>query len=361
MMQRSDRPASTPMPPSPSRLFASDNAAGAHPQVLDALVAANHGHALAYGADVWTRRATEAFSALFDRDVEVLFTFGGTGANVVALATVLPPAHAVVCSQWAHIAVDEAGAPERFLGSKLILVDSDDGTVSADQIRTLDVLRGSQHHAPPGVLSLTQVTEVGAVWSPETLADTCAAARELGMSVHLDGARIANACAALGGRDPLRRMVADVDVVSFGGTKVGAVYGEAVVLLNPTSRRHAANLRKQATQLPSKMRYIAAQYEALLSDDLFIELATRANRKAQELHARLDNCREIELGPRPPANSLYPRLPRNVKESLQAWSFFWDWDHADGRVRWMTSWDTSDEDVERFVAGVRWACDNTDN
>lgn len=349
------------MPPAPTRWFASDNAAGAHPDVLDALVGANSGHALAYGDDAWTRRANAAFCELFGREVEVLFTFGGTGANVVALSCVLPPAHAVACSKWAHIAVDEAGAPERFLGAKLILLDSADGTVRADDVAGLESLIGSQHHAPPGVLSLTQTTEMGAVWDVDALRDTCRAARSLGLAVHLDGARIANAAAACGGRDALRAMVADVDVISFGGTKAGAVYGEAVVFLDPSRTRHALNLRKQATQLPSKMRYIAAQYEALLADDLFIELGRRANAAARLLYDRLRDIEGLDLGAPPQANSLFPRLPADVKALLQEWSFFWDWDPAERRVRWMTAWDTSDEDVVRFADGVRWALERADN
>ncbi|NBP50219.1 MAG: threonine aldolase [Actinobacteria bacterium] len=344
----------------PDRWFASDNAAGAHPRVLEALVAANSGHALAYGQDDWTRRATRAFCELFDRDVEVLFTFGGTGANVVALSCLLPPAHAVACSRWAHIAVDEAGAPERFLGAKLVLLDSVDGTVRADDVAGLSPLFGSQHHAPPGVLSLTNVTEMGAVWAPDALARTCRAARERGMSVHLDGARIANAAAALGGRTALREMVRDVDVLTFGGTKAGAVYGEAVVFLDPSRARHAANLRKQATQLPSKMRFVAAQYEALLADDLFIELGDRANRSASRLYDRLGGLDLLDMGAPPQANSMFPRLPAAAKTLLQEWSFFWDWDVSDRRVRWMTAWDTSEEDIQRFADGVRWVLDRGD-
>lgn len=349
------------LPPAPLRWFASDNAAGAHPAVLEALVASNSGHALAYGQDDWTRRANAAFCELFDRDVEVLFTFGGTGANVVALSCLLPPAHAVACSKWAHIAVDEAGAPERFLGAKLVLLDSADGTVRPDDVVALRLLIGSQHHAPPGVLSLTQTTEMGAVWSVDALRETCAAARSIGLAVHLDGARIANAAATLGGKDALRAMVADVDVLSFGGTKAGAVYGEAVVFLDPARARHAMNLRKQATQLPSKMRYIAAQYEALLADDLFIELGRRSNASATMLYGLLHDIEDLDLGGPPQANSLFPRLPTAVKERLQEWSFFWDWDLRDCRVRWMTAWDTSDEDVERFADGVRRAFEHSDN
>lgn len=349
------------LPVPPDRLFASDNAAGAHPRVMDALVAANIGHALAYGQDDWTRRATASFCELFDRDVEVLFTFGGTGANVVALSCLLPPGHAVACSRWAHVAVDESGAPERILGAKLILLDSDDGTIDAGTVGRLSSLLGSQHHAPPGVLSLTQATELGAVWSTEALRDVCGAARGLGMSVHLDGARIANATAALGGRASLREMVSDVDVLVFGGTKAGAVFGEALVFLDPSRVRHAPNLRKQATQLPSKMRFVAAQYEALLADDLFIDLGRRANHAARRLYDALRAVDGIELGPPPAANSIYPRLPRDVTARLQQWSFFWDWDVSDGRVRWMTAWDTTDEDIDRFVAGIRWAIDHRDN
>lgn len=342
----------------PLRWFASDNAAGAHPTVLEALAAANLGHALAYGADPWTAGAEEDFRALFDRDVVTRFAYGGTGANVFALSCMLQKADAVVCSDWAHIAVDEAGAPERFLGAKLILVDSSDAKVRPEQVRALSSLAGSQHHAAPGVLSITQATELGTLYSADEVRALCDVAHEMGMTVHMDGARIANATAALGGtREALRSFTVDagVDVLTFGGTKAGAVFGEAVVFFDPELADRSLNLRKQATQLHSKMRFISAQYRALLADDLFIDLGRRANSSAMRLWQEVAALPVLGLDRAPAVNSLFPIVPQPQRSLLQDWSFFWDWNPARDQVRWMTAWDTTDTDVDAFVAGVRSA------
>jgi threonine aldolase len=327
---------------------------------LDALVAANAGHALAYGADSWTAGAEDDFRLLFDRDVVTRFVYGGTGANVFALSCMLQKSDAVVCSNWAHIAVDEAGAPERFLGAKLILLDSPDAKVRPEQVRSLASLSGSQHHAAPGVLSITQATELGTLYSAEEVRALCDVAHEMGMTVHMDGARIANATAALGGdRAALRRFTVDagVDVLTFGGTKAGAVFGEAVVFFDRSLADRSLNLRKQTTQLHSKMRYIAAQYRALLAGDLFIELGRRANSGASRLWRKVADMPGLGLREAPAVNSLFPIVPQPQRSLLQEWSFFWDWNPARDQVRWMTAWDITDEDVDAFVAGVRAAFD----
>jgi len=342
--------------PAPARWFASDNAAGAHPLVLDALVEANSGHALAYGADPFTRDAEEAFRVLFDADVVTRFVYGGTGANVFALSCMLNKGDAVVCSSWAHIAVDEAGAPERLLGAKLITLPSSDAKIRPDDVRTLEYLRGSQHHAPPGVLSITQATELGTLYTAEEIRALCEVAHEMGMTVHMDGARIANATAALGAsRASLRSFTVDagVDVLTFGGTKAGAVFGEAVVFLNPRLADRSLNLRKQATQLHSKMRFISAQYTALLNDDLFIQLGRQANAGARRLYEQLVDLSALQLKMAPQVNSLFPTVPQPQRAQLQEWSFFWDWDAARDQVRWMTAWDVTDEDIDAFVSGIR--------
>jgi threonine aldolase len=344
--------------PAPSRWLASDNAAGAHPLVLEALVAANAGHSLAYGADPITARTEEAFRALFDADVVTRFVYGGTGANVFGLACMLQKADAIVCSSWAHIAVDEAGAPERFLGAKLITIPSPDGKIRPDDLLALEHLRGSQHHAPPGVLSITQATELGTLYTPSEVRALCETAHAMGMSVHMDGARIANATAALGGsRSTLRSFTIDagVDVLTFGGTKAGAVFGEAVVFLTPQFAERSLNIRKQTTQLHSKMRYISAQYEALLTNDLFIELGLQANAGAQLLFDRVCDIGSLQLHERPQVNSIFPVVPQPQRAALQEWSFFWDWNTACDQVRWMTAWDVSDADIATFADGVRLA------
>ena len=346
----------------PTRSFASDNAAGAHPLILEAIVAANEGHAVAYGEDIHTARCEQAFRELFDADVTTRLTFNGTGANIAALATMmgsLPgPHHAIVCSSWAHIHVDETGAPERILSTKLIDLPSDDAKLTPAQLRELEHDIGVVHHAQPGIVSITQPTELGTLYSIAEIVELCDTAHEMGMLVHLDGARIANATASLGGsRETLRAFTIDagVDVVSFGGTKNGLLGAEAVVFLNPAVETGSDFLRKQVTQLPSKMRFLAAQFNALLADDLWIELGARSNHAAQRLHAAVRDLPGIEAGVAPAVNSIYPIMPEAAIGPLQEWSFFWDWDPSRHQVRWMTAWDTTDEDVDAFVAGVKAA------
>ncbi|MBA3604612.1 MAG: aminotransferase class I/II-fold pyridoxal phosphate-dependent enzyme [Acidimicrobiia bacterium] len=343
------------LPPAPERSFASDNAAGAHPAVLDAVARANHGHALAYGDDRWTHACEDSFRELFGGEATTLLTFNGTGANVLALLALVGPAEAVICSDWSHIATDETGAPERIVGAKLIDVRTTDGKLRPEQIDGLAHQLGVQHHAQPGVVSITQSTELGTLYTADEVAALCATAHRHSMTVHMDGARIANAAAALGGDvAALRSFTVDagVDVVTFGGTKNGLLGGEAVVFLTPELARRAPYLRKQVTQLPSKMRFIAAQFAALLADGLWLDLAATANGAATALHAATHDLPGIELGPPPLVNSVFPTLPPAVIEPLRTWCFFWDWDVSRHQVRWMTAWDTTSEDVDRFAAGV---------
>ncbi len=350
----------TTLPPAPSRAFASDNAAGAHPKVIEAVIAANEGSALAYGDDAHTRECAARFRDLFDADVTTRLTFNGTGANVVALATLLGslpgPHHAVVCTDWAHIAVDETGAPERALATKLIDLPAPDAKLVPEQLAELAHLQGVQHHVQPGVVSITQATELGTVYTADEIAALCDQAHALGMLVHLDGARIANAVAALGGtRQALRAMTIDagVDAISFGGTKNGLLGAEAVVFLSPTGSTGSKFVRKQVTQLPSKMRYLAAQFNAILDGDLWIELAAHANAMATKLHELTCDIDGVELGDPPQVNSVFPRLSPDLIAPLRDWCFFWDWDTAINQVRWMTAWNTSPDDVATFARGVQ--------
>lgn len=349
----------TTLPPPPARAFASDNAAGAHPAVIEAVLAANVGSALAYGDDEYTRECEQRFRDLFGADVTTRLTFNGTGANIVALATLLGslpgPNHAVVCTDWAHIAVDETGAPERTLATKLIDLPSPNAKLVPEQLAELAHVRGVQHHAQPGVVSITQATELGTLYTADEIAELCDRAHALGMLVHLDGARLANATAALGGtRAALRAMTIDagVDAVSFGGTKNGLLGAEAVVFLSPTVAEGSQYVRKQVTQLPSKMRFLAAQFNAVLHDDLWIDLAAHANEMAAELHRLTSVIDGVELGESPAVNSIFPRLPAEVIGPLRDWCFFWDWDVSQHEVRWMTAWDTTRDDVRTFAGGV---------
>ncbi len=362
MCMTSTAPASSPaesLPSPPERSFASDNSAGAHPAVVDAVVSANAGHALAYGQDSHTAACEQAFSELFDADVVTRLAFNGTGANVLALATMLAsrpgPNQAVICSEWAHINVDETGAPERILGTKLIDLPSTDAKITPEQIREQAHAQGVVHHAQPGVVSITQPTELGALYTIDEIRAVCETAHDMGLLVHVDGARIANATAALGGtRDTLREMIigTGVDALSFGGTKIGAIGAEAVIFLNQDCATGSEFVRKQITQLASKMRYLAAQFNALLDDDLWLKLGIQANTLATTLHAEVVDLPGVESAP-PEVNSIFPSLPADIIKPLQDWSFFWDWDVSINQVRWMTGWDTTAEDVAAFAAGVR--------
>ncbi|MEY4605924.1 MAG: hypothetical protein RLY45_684 [Actinomycetota bacterium] len=344
------------MPDAPSCAFASDNAAGAHPAILEAVIEANAGHALAYGADPWTAALEERMRDLFGATASSFVVWNGTGANVMALATMVRPGDAVVCTDWAHINVDETGAPERIIGTKLLPQASTRAKLVPAQLEDLAHLQGVQHHAQPGVVSITQSTELGTVYSADEVAALCETAHRMGMHVHLDGARLANAAAALGGTPAaLRSFTVDagVDVVSFGGTKAGILGGEAVVYLRPQLAERAAYVRKQVNQLPSKMRFVSAQLVALLDDDRWLRLAGSANAMARRLYDATRDIPGVHFDEEPEVNSVFPCLPPEAIDPLRSWCFFWDWDVRRHQVRWMTAWDTTAADIDRFAAGVR--------
>ena len=303
--------------PRPSRSFASDNSAAVHPAILDAIARANDGHALAYGYDDVTAAADRRFSELFGRDVDTYYVWGGSGANVMALMALARPADAVICTDIAHINVDETSSPERIVGTKLIDVPSTNGKLSPEQIEAQLHMLGVEHHAQPGIVSITQATEIGTLYSAAEVAAIVEIAHRHGMRVHLDGARIANATVALGGTpEALRSFTIDagVDVVSFGGTKNGMMYGEAVVFLTPELAARAKIIRKLVSQLPSKMRYISAQFDALLTDDLWLRNAAHANAMARRLHDGVHDLPGLTLdgGPRSTASSPASRARRST-------------------------------------------------
>lgn len=339
-------------PPPPDVSFASDNTAGVAPAVMAALAEANTAAAGAYGDDPWSEELGTRFGELLGRPVEVLACWGGTGANVVGLASLLGSWQAVICAESAHLVTDECGAPARFTGALFLTDPGEDGKLTPAAVeRRLEWL-GDQHHPQPGVVSISQVTELGTVYTPAEIAALADAAHAAGMHLHLDGARIANALAATG--TDLRTMVADtgVDVLTWGATKNGAMYGEAVVLLRPELAPHARFVRKQAGQLPSKARFVAAQMLALLDGDRWLEHAEHANAMAHLLADRVRDVQGVRLAREPEANAVFVHLPHDAIAPLREWSFFWDWDEAEGLVRWMTHFATRPEDVERFVAGV---------
>lgn len=337
----------------PARIdFGSDNYAGAHPEVLAALIEANGGHVTAYGADPYTARLQAVLSDRLGRPAEVFPVLNGTGANVVALQSMLPRWGAVLCAETAHINTDENGAPERIGGIKLIAVPTPDGKLTPELVERYGVGAHDEHRAEPGVVSITQSTELGTAYTVDELRAVVDAAHRLGLRVHMDGTRLANAAASQG--VPLAALTgqAGVDVLSLGGTKVGAVFGEAVVVLEPTAAEGLKFLRKVDLQLASKMRFTSAQMLALYEGDLWLRNATRANTMATRLRAGLESLPGVEVTQVTQANAVFVRLPADLAAHLRERWHFYDW--ADGgEVRIMCAWDTAESDVDAFVAAAQ--------
>jgi threonine aldolase len=335
------------------RSFASDNNAGVHRLVMAAIAEANDGHVVAYGDDPYTARAVEKFHEQLGKDAEVFFVFGGTGANVLGLKSMTQSHHAIICAETAHINVDECGAPEKFTGCKLLPVTTSDGKVTIDHIKPLLHEVGFEHHVQPRVISISQATEMGTVYTPREMKALSAFAHDHGMLLHVDGARIANAAASL--RVKLKAITKDagVDVLSFGGAKNGMMYGEAVVFFNQTLAKDFKYTRKQGAHLPSKMRYISAQFEALLSGNLWRENAAHANRMAQLLAGELGTIPQIRITQKVEANGVFAVVPKKYIAKLQKEYFFYVWNEATSEVRFMTSFDTTEEDINEFVTLVR--------
>ena len=341
------------LPSAPVSSFASDNAAGVHPLVLESIVASNQGSALAYGADRYTDEAVRHFRELCARDLECLFVFGGTGGNVLALASLLETGEAVLATDTSHIHVDEAGAPERLTGTKIITVPHSDGKLTVKDIEACVADRAQVHHPRVGVVSITQVTEMGTVYDPDEVARLAEVCRRRGLRLHMDGARIANAVVALGGDESLfRELTKHVDAVTFGATKNGGMFGEAVIVFSDHGKANLGYIRKQLAQLPSKMRFVSAQFNAMLADGLWLQTAAHANTMARGLYERLTDIQSLQLSP-PQANSLFPTIDHASAATLRDWSFFWDWNDALNQYRWMTSWATTTEDVDVFAKAVR--------
>jgi threonine aldolase len=337
----------------PRRDFASDNTAGIHPDVLAAIAAANAGPARAYGDDPWTERASARFREHFGDAARMHVVFGGTGANVLAISSLLRPFEGVVCAEGAHIAVDECGAPERFSGCKLLTVATPDGKLRPEDVgRKLHGLR-DQHHVQPRMVSISQTSELGTIYTPLELTALAAFAHDHGLLLHVDGARLSNAAAALD--TSLRAITTDcgADVLSFGGTKNGLMGAEAVVFLREDLAPDFRFVRKQGMQLASKMRFLSAQLEALLSNDLWRRNANHANAAARRLAERVSEIPRVRLARPVEANAVFAILPREAIAALQRRYFFFVWDEARSEVRWMTSFDTAEADVEAFAQAVR--------
>ncbi|MDH6577392.1 beta-eliminating lyase-related protein [Kitasatospora sp. MAP5-34] len=334
------------------RAFASDNYAGVHPELLAAIAVANGGHQTAYGEDVYTGRLQDVVRAHFGPTAEAHPVLTGTGANIVALQAMTPRWGAVLCAATSHLHTDEGVAPEAAARTKLIVVDSRDGKLTPEHIAAHASALGDEHRAQPSVVSITQATEPGTVYTPQETAAVSAAAHANGMTVHLDGARLANAAAALD--VPLRALTTDagVDVVTLGGTKNGMLFGEAVVVLDPAAVDGLAFVRKTSAQLASKMRFVSAQFIELLGSDLWLRNARHANAMAGLLAERVRRLPGVEIVRPVQANAVFAVLPREVTTRLQKRFNFYTRDERTGEVRWMCSFDTTPDDVETFVRAI---------
>jgi len=335
-----------------TRSFASDNNAGVHPEVLEAIARANQGHVVAYGDDPYTRSAVARFEEHFGEGIDVFYTFNGTGANVLGLQALNRPYHAVLCSEHAHIYTDECGAPEKHTGSKLIPLPNPDGKITLDAVRHAYHGIGDQHHVQARVISITQSTEMGTVYQAGEIQALARFAHEHEMFLHMDGARIANAAASLG--QTLRQATRDLgaDVLSFGGTKNGILGGEAVVFFNRKLSTDFLYLRKQGMQLASKMRFIAVQFEALLTDDLWRRSAQHANHMARLLEAELRRIPQLKIVWKVEANGVFAQIPQHAIQKIKDRYFFYMWIEEESIVRWMCSFDTTEADVKEFAKVV---------
>ena len=336
------------------RGFASDNQAGVLPEAMAAIAAANAGHAPSYGADAWTARMQDRFREQFGAAARVFPVFNGTAANVLAIETLTQPWEAVICVRTAHLHVDECGAPER-AGRKLLVTEAPDGRLTPELAEPLAIRIGDEHAVQPRVVSIAQSTELGTVYTPEEVAALAEWAHARGMLLHVDGARLANAAAALGAS--LRAITTDagVDALSFGGTKLGLLGAEAVVLLREELADGFLFRRKQAMQLASKMRFASAQLDTLLADGLWQRAASHANAMAARLAAAVDGAPGVRLTQPVQANAVFAVIDPAATARLQRDWPFYVWDEATGEVRWMTAWDTAPEDVDAFAAAVRAA------
>jgi len=339
------------------RGFASDNNAPVHPKIIEAMLACNKGHTVGYGDDIFTRQAEALIKNHFGEDSEVFFVFNGTAANVLGLNNITSSFNSIICTETAHIEEDECGAPEFITGCKLLPVPTKDGKLSIRSI--LPHLKGFdfEHHSQPAVVSITQATELGTVYRPDEIRELADYIHSLGMLLHMDGARIANAAAYLG--LSLREVSKDcgVDVLSLGATKNGGMYGEAILFFKPELARNMKYHRKQGMQLASKMRYIAAQFSALLTDDLWLQNANHANEMAMHLAQAISNIPGLIITQPVEANGVFVKVKPDWIPELQKQFFFYEWDEKESVVRWMTSWDTTKDDVDSFIELVRSLAD----
>ena len=335
------------------RGFASDNNSGVHPDIMDAIFEANKGHTIAYGDDPYTQQAKEKFYAHFGNDIDIYFVFIGTAANVLGLNAATRSWNSVICAETAHINEDECGAPEKFNGFKLLPVETTDGKLTVDLIRKHMKGFDFEHHSQPKVISITQATELGTVYTAEEVKVLADFAHQNNMYLHMDGARIANAAVSLNQSFKTFTKNAGVDILSFGGTKNGMMYGEAILFFDQKLGENFKYIRKQGMQLASKMRFISAQFERYLTDELWYKNAEHANNMAKLLERKVLEIPQIQLTQNVEANGVFAKVPKEIIDDLKQEYFFYDWDEANNEVRWMCSFDTKEKDILTFVELIK--------
>jgi threonine aldolase len=335
------------------RGFASDNNSGVHPIIMQALSDVNNGHVVAYGHDHYTESAIDKFKGLFGSDIDVYFVFNGTGANVLALKSVTESWQSILCSEVAHIYEDECGAPEKITGCKLIPLPHAHGKINIEGIHKHMVWLDDEHRVQPRVVSITQTTEMGGVYTLEEIKEISAFCKANNLLLHMDGARLSNAAVQLGLDYVEFTKNAGVDILSFGGTKNGLMFGEAVIFFNPAHAKHSKYFRKQNMQLNSKMRYVAAQFKAYIESGIWKENAINANEKAQYLYNAVKNLPEIKVMHPVEANGVFAIIPKEITAVFQKEVFFYVFDEHANMVRWMCSWDTTFDDIDRFVKRLK--------
>jgi threonine aldolase len=332
--------------------FASDNYSGIHPEIFEAIQKANINHEISYGDDTFTAEANRLFEKEFGK-VTVLYTFNGTGANVTCLKCCTLPFQAVICSEYAHILADECGAPTQSIGCSLLPLKTPDGKLTPEMIKPLLSRVGNVHNTQPKVISISQSTELGTVYTTDELKTLCDFAHANDMFVHLDGARISNAVAGLGVSLKAATVDCGIDIMSFGGTKNGLMIGEAVLIFNNKLKANAPYFHKQTAQLFSKNRFIAAQFAALLSNKLWLRMATHANNMAQLLAGEVSKLPRVKITQQVNANAVFVIIPVEVIQPLRTQYPFYEWDGTMHEQRWMCSFDTTEEEVLGFVKALK--------
>ena len=332
--------------------FASDNYSGIHPEILDAIKEANQNHQISYGDDEITSETQKLFEKQFGK-ADVLYAFNGTGANVISLKCCTLPFQSVICSEYAHILVDECGAPTQSIGCSLLPVPTNDGKLTPEMIKPFLNRIGNVHNTQPKVISISQSTELGTVYTINELRSLCNFAHLHNMYVHLDGARISNAVTALGVSMKEATVDCGIDIMSFGGTKNGLMMGEAVLIFNENLKENAPYFQKQTAQLFSKNRFIAAQFKALLSNNLWLRMATESNKMAQLLASKVKDLPGVLINRKVDANAVFVIIPEEVIEPLRKLYPFYEWDAQTHEQRWMCSFDTTAEEVDEFVEKLK--------